>query len=1036
MLRNAMVRMLASALLGVVFLSLSSLPLQAQGTGTIRGKIIDKKTKQPLGFANIVIVGTSKGAMSLDSGDFTIGGVPAGTYQIKAMMMGYKTVELPSVVVNSGDVKELDFELEETIVAETQTIVVTGEKKMVDVTSSDVRQNVTEEQVKDMPVDGAVDAIALKTGIVKTGDELHARGGRSGEIQMQIDGVPVDDPLGGSAMNVGLLGVSGSEFIAGGMDAEYGNAQSGVININTKEGGSVFGGEFRFMTDDFGRKDKTYTNYDRLSLGFGGPTPWRSLRYYVSGEAWFSDGENTSIEPRVEHSFLNGFVTASDRMTQNWNVQSKLSWNQAPYKVTGEVIYQTSRAEQYVNNWNVEGYVQKIYIFQSLVLTGTGKDVYSFGSRRSVYEGDWIRKVNDPNQQPNPRPVIVEQFKTGVDSNGNPVKQLITHTNFRAVDIAGGTILWDESVYDAGGQFVNHKSWLLFEGFQYPQSHFSNFQDDSSYVFFNSATRTPEITNENLQFKVNFNHNIKENLLYSINASVLTFNRTSTVDGKSPEQFATAGLPTILASGDTLKGGVSDQAFYTDDSYPYFITAYDYPAYGDRHSVQYLLKGDITSEQFRGHRIRSGVQLIYNDLDQDTRVFPGEIRDPYGPDEQQGLNVNIFRNFNPEAAVYLQDKWIYEGMVVNAGLRWEFFSTGNNDEILISNSDIDSQVEKFKTNWSPRLGFAFPITDRDKFFFHYGRFTQWPSRAYLFATQDAIGSAGTLGNPNLGPELTVSYQAGVAHQFTEDVAANFVVFNKDIYGLISSTRVTDDSTGIQSYRYVNKTYASSRGLEVSVEKRLTRRFGFEAYYTYSFADGVASDADFGRSAEGLTHLPTDERPLSWDQRHTFNLTLRLQDRNNWGATAIYQYGAGLPWTPVDRYARLQDPTVENAVRFQSTNRLSIQGRKKFNIYGRELTLFFEGRNLLDEDITLPDGERPLAFPGMQVAQMDNGAYLTETGGWDPENPTDSWDSRAARYGGAYLQDVDDDGRDDFVPVYDPTIWEPHRFWRIGFGFEF
>jgi outer membrane receptor protein involved in Fe transport len=387
---------------------------------------------------------------------------------------------------------------------------------------------------------------------------------------------------------------------------------------------------------------------------------------------------------------------------------------------------------------------------------------------------------------------------------------------------------------------------------------------------------------------------------------------------------------------------------------------------------------------------------------------------------QQGLNVNIFRNFNPEGAIYVQDKWAYEGMVANAGLRWEFFSTGNNDEILISSSEIDPEVEKFKSNWSPRLGFAFPITDRDKFFFHYGRFTQWPSRAFLFETQDAIGSIGTLGNPNLGPQLTVAYQAGIAHQFSEGVAASFVIFNKDIYGLISSTRVTDDSTGLQRRRWVNKTYASSRGLEISLDKRLSRRFGFETYYTFSFADGVASDSDFGVTAEGLTHLPTDERPLDWDQRHTFNMIVRLQDRNNWGVTTIYEYGSGKPWTPVDQFARLNNPAWENSRRFHQTHQLRILGQKKFNIYGRELTLFFEGRNLFDEDVPLRDTDRPTVYPGMTVAQMDDGAYLTETG----------------RFGGAYLQDIDDDGRNDFVPVHDPTIWLPHRFWRLGLGFQF
>lgn len=1021
MFGNAAVRTLTSGLLALAFIVLASVPLHAQATGSISGRIIDKKTKQSLGFANIVIVGTSKGAMSLDNGEFTVRGVPVGKHTVKAMMMGYKTIEQPNVVVNANQTTEISFSLEETIVATTQEILVTGQRKMVDVTSSDVRSSVTEEQVKEMPVDNAVDAIALKTGIVKTGDELHARGGRSGEIQMQIDGVPVDDPLGGAAMDVGLLGVSGSDFIAGGMDAEYGNAQSGVININTKEGGNVFGGEFRFMTDDFGRKDKTYTNFDRVSLGFGGPTPWKSLRYYVSTEATFTDGENVSIEPRVEHK-ITDWLKASERMSHSWNLQSKLSWNRSPVKVTGEAIYQRSRRDQFINNWNIEGYVQKVYYFQRLIPTGTGQDVFSFGGISIQLEGPWLADVADESKEPRPRSVVVEQLRAILDDEGNPTgeKELIIHNNFRAVDINGVTILWDEAQLDASGQVTGYRNWLLFEGFQFPASQFNHSRLDSSYVFFNSATRTPEVTNSNLQLKLSFNHNIQEDLLYTLNLSRISFNRLSSVDGKTPSQFATAGQPTQMPDGSLRQGGVSQAVWYTDSEFPYFITAYDYPFFTERKSTQYLFKGDITSEQVKGHRIKSGVQLIYNDLDQDTRLFPGQTRANDDETFQQGLNVNVFRNFNPEGAIYAQDKWEYEGMVVNAGLRWEFFSTGNNDQILINSEEINSEVEKLKTNWSPRLGFAFPITDRDKFFFHYGRFTQWPSRSFLFATQDAIGSFGTLGNPNLGPELTISYQAGIGHQFSEDVAGSFVVFSKDIYGLISSTRVTDDSTGIQSFRYINKTYASSRGLEVSIEKRLTRRFGFEAYYTYSFADGVASDADFGRSAEGLTHLPTDERPLDWDQRHTFNVTLRLQDRNNWGATSIYQFGSGTPWTPVDRFARLQDPTVENSNRFDQTHRLSVQGRKKFNIYGRELTLFFEGRNLFDEDIPLPGGDRPGAFPGMVVAQMDGGSYLTEMG----------------RFGGAYLQDLDDDGRDDFVPVFDPTIWEPHRFWRIGFGFEF
>ncbi|MCZ6765751.1 MAG: TonB-dependent receptor [bacterium] len=1032
MLKVATVRfMLATAFIASsIFLGAST--LYAQGVGTIQGRILDKKSKTPLAFANVVIVGSAKGAMSLDDGQFTITGVPVGTYKIKAMMMGYKTVELANIVVNGNQTTEVSFRLEETIVAVTQRIDVYAERKLVEVTSSDVRASISAEQVKDMPVDNAIDAIALKTGIVKMGDELHARGGRAGEIQTQIDGVPVDDPLGTGAIRVGQLGEAGAEIISGGMDAEYGNAQSGIINITTKEGGSVFGGELRYFTDDFGRADKTYTNYDRISIGLGGPTPWRSLRYYVSAEGTFQDGENVTIRPREEHR-LNDWFKLTERQSQSLNLQTKLTWNKAPFKLTGEAIVQRSKFEDYEHNWNVEGFVQKVYYFQRLIPAGTGANRFTYGGISIQREGPWLQEVAanepfledgvtpNPNHQPtqpHPRTVIVEQLIRNPDGS----TELITEVKFRGVDlVTGETILWDENLNPSGTPV--RKPWVLFEGFQFPFSRFSNFQDDTSYVFFNSAERTPDITSQNLQLKIGFNHNIRSNMLYSINVSRLEFNRKRSVNDKGPAEYSSAGLPTTLPDGTFLQGGISQAIWYTDpgDLPPnaYFVTAYDYPRYSDRKSVQWLLKSDVTSEAVKGHRMKAGLLILRNDLDEEDRFFPAQTREDEFGQRQQGLSANVFNNVNWEGAVYAQDKWEYEGMVVNAGLRFEFFETGN-VSIDINSEDVASDLERFKWNWSPRLGMAFPITDRDKFFFHYGRFTQWPSRAFLFRTQDAIGAPGTLGNPNLGEELTISYQAGIAHQFSETVVGNFVVFNKDIFGLISSTRVTDDSTGIQSFRFINKTYASSRGLEISLEKRLTRRFGFEAAYTYAFADGVASDSDFGRSADGLTHLPTEEQPLNWDQRHTFNLTARLRDRNNWGATAIYQFGSGLPWTPVDRFARLANPLWENTNRFDMTHRLSLQARKKFNIYGRELTLYFDGRNLLDQDIPLPGGDAPLVFPLQQVAGMDGGSYLTETN----------------RFGGAYLQDIDDDGRDDFIPVHDPTVFENHRIWRIGFGFEF
>ena len=150
-------------------------------TGRISGKVADAKTGEPLPFANVVILGTKPllGAMTLNDGTFTIVGVPVGTHTLKCMMMGYTAVEKPGIAVNAGQTAETNFQLEEAVVGRTQEIVVEAEIPQVDVTSSTTTGRVSSEQLKELPVDDVVSAVALKSGIVKTGDELHVRGGPS-----------------------------------------------------------------------------------------------------------------------------------------------------------------------------------------------------------------------------------------------------------------------------------------------------------------------------------------------------------------------------------------------------------------------------------------------------------------------------------------------------------------------------------------------------------------------------------------------------------------------------------------------------------------------------------------------------------------------------------------------------------------------------------------------------------------------------------------------------------------------------------------
>ncbi|HEV8479899.1 MAG TPA: TonB-dependent receptor, partial [Candidatus Eisenbacteria bacterium] len=202
---------------------------QTPGTGSITGKVTEKGGKEPLGYANVVVLGTKQGAQTAEDGSFTIRNVAPGTYQLRVLGMGYDPVTR-SVTVNAGQATQVAVDLGggAKVVKQVEEIVVTAQK-LIDTKTSSTKQLVTSESLKDLPVENLQQAIGLKAGVVATGDDLHFRGGRAGEVKYQLDGVEVSDPLFGRGASVANLAVASADVLSGGFDAEYGNALSGIV---------------------------------------------------------------------------------------------------------------------------------------------------------------------------------------------------------------------------------------------------------------------------------------------------------------------------------------------------------------------------------------------------------------------------------------------------------------------------------------------------------------------------------------------------------------------------------------------------------------------------------------------------------------------------------------------------------------------------------------------------------------------------------------------------------------------------------------
>ena len=279
---------------GTLVLLLLAMPALAfaQNSGKLAGRIIDSDTGDGLPGATVIIEGTSFGTATDVDGHYFIIGVPVGTYDVLASFVGFSTRKVEDVQISTGYTREIDFVLQPGL--ELDEIVVTYEKPLIQKDAIGVPKIVNAEEIVNLPVRGAAAVASIQAGVVsKEGsDALNIRGGRSGEVTYYIDGVKVvgSARLGASGSQIGLpqSAIEEQEMIIGSINARYGDAMSGIINITTKSGSSKFFGSLEGLTseslDDFG--------YTLASGTLGGPIIPGKLSFFVSAEFLNEDDSN------------------------------------------------------------------------------------------------------------------------------------------------------------------------------------------------------------------------------------------------------------------------------------------------------------------------------------------------------------------------------------------------------------------------------------------------------------------------------------------------------------------------------------------------------------------------------------------------------------------------------------------------------------------------------------------------------------------------------------------------------------------------
>ena len=847
-----------------VLLGLLILPglLLAGTTGKVRGKVVDSQSKEPLPGANVTLEGTSLGAATDINGEFVILNVPVGSYAAKCSYIGYRTVVVSNVRVNVDLTTEINFDMP-TEAIEVGTVEIIAERPLVNKNATNNQTVRTSDEIQNLPIRSYAQMVNISAGVVSTNDNTYIRGGRAEETAYYVDGVYQNNlRTGAQTGDVSQGALEEVSVQVGGFNAEYGFASSGVVNVVTKTGGPGYNLFGEYITDEWLSQESK--NLGTYSYGYN------LYNLALSGPVPFISKAKFYISG--ERDFLRDRTPSAGTYPVLVNRIEPRSKSAVPPDSIDVVRAQSGPTpNNALGRWLVNGNILLDFNQLKLKIGGnsTRTDWRAYTTAYSLYNRDH-----------------------------NPLRESFSQSYYAKLTHA----LSSNTIYTAQ---INYFADGNEDADPFGGRDLINYGDKTD--FNNDGIFNPNLRSQGLNV---------------------------TRDGNTANLFDPAGV--------------------VYDEYEFNRSSYVGGRLDATHQIgrvhELKVGGEFRSHTLRRYYIGQPMELastFANDPNVKPEVaYRGAYTDAYGYKlvQNPGANGEFVEENSSEFdkaknpilfAVYGQDKIEVADLVLNLGLRVDYFDANDyvykdpNNIVLTQDQLLDrSQLvaSKSSTTLSPRLGLAFPVTDRTVFYGQFGRFTQQPPLYTLYTGWDYIanqlvaGNQTTQANPELKPTKTTSYEVGFRQQVGDVAALDITAYYKETRDLIVLESL-NDARPIPYQRYANGDFGTIKGLSFNFGMRRTSRVAANLAYTLQYAAATGSTANTGFYVGWLGgDYPTFVSATDFDQRHTgsFNLDIRFNKDDgptflggkvlgDLGLNFLATFGSGFAYTPRNVGDTVQGP---------------------------------------------------------------------------------------------------------------------------------